>query len=141
MEHQYPGAISPDENMLAELMLPDQTHVRTQDWTMFFLHKDATVEEEEMAEKQARREKRWERRAAKENALLNGQAQEEDLYSDDTDTDTDTDTDDEDGPEGPPLMYVLNLVNTKQDNTVKRLVTVTWKRFKRTLTFCTEELL
>src|ERR1700761_7710000 len=28
MEHQFPGAISPDENMLAELMLPDQTHVR-----------------------------------------------------------------------------------------------------------------
>jgi hypothetical protein len=125
MEHQYPGAISPDENMLAELMLPDQTHVRTQDWTMFFLHKDVAVEEEETAEKQARREKRWERRAAKENALLNGQAQEEDLYSDDTDTDTDTDTDDEDGREGPPLMYVLNLVNTKQDNTAKRLVTAT----------------
>jgi hypothetical protein len=128
MEHQYPGAISPDENMLAELMLPDQTHVRTQDWTMFFLHKDAAVEEEETAEKQARREKRRERRAAKENALLNGQAQEEDLYSDDSDTDTDTDTDDEDGREGPPLMYVLNLVNTKQDNTVKRLVVATLKR-------------
>src|SRR2546423_3912101 len=29
MEHQYPGAISPDENMLAELMLPDQPHGRT----------------------------------------------------------------------------------------------------------------
>jgi hypothetical protein len=115
MEHQYPGAISPDENMLAELMLPDQTHVRTQDWTMFFLHKDATVEEEEAAEKEARRERRRERRAAKENALFNGQPQEEDLCSDDTDTE-----DEEDGPEGPPLMYVLNLVNTKQDNTVKR---------------------
>src|SRR5699024_9168409 len=32
MEHQYPGAISGDEHMLAELMLPDQTHVRSQDW-------------------------------------------------------------------------------------------------------------
>jgi Docking domain of Afi1 for Arf3 in vesicle trafficking len=120
MEHQYPGAISPDENMLAELMLPDQTHVRTQDWTMFFLHKDAAVEEEETAEKQARREKRRERRAANENALLNGQPQEEDLYSDDTDTE-----DEEDGREGPPLMYVLNLVNTKQDNTAKRSATTT----------------
>jgi hypothetical protein len=118
MEHQYPGAISPDENMLAELMLPDQTHVRTQDWTMFFLHKDAAVEEEETAEKQARRQKRRERKAANEIALLNGQPQEEDLYSDDTDTE-----DEEDGREGPPLMYVLNLVNTKQDNTVKRLAT------------------
>lgn len=117
MEHQYPGAISPDENMLAELMLPDQTHVRTQDWTMFFLHKDAAVEEEETAEKEARRERRRERKAARENAVLNGQPkEEEELYSDDTDSE-----DEEDGREGPPLMYVLNLVNTKQDNSVKRL--------------------
>jgi Docking domain of Afi1 for Arf3 in vesicle trafficking len=115
MEHQYPGAISPDENMLAELMLPDQTHVRTQDWTMFFLHKDASAEEQEVAEKQARRERRREKRADKENALLNGQPLEEGEYSDDTDS-----GDDEEGREGPPLMYVLNLVNTKQDNTVKR---------------------
>jgi hypothetical protein len=114
MEHQYPGAISPDENMLAELMLPDQTHVRTQDWTMFFLHKDAAAEEEEAAEKQERRERRRERRADKENAPLDGQPQE-DAYSDDTDS-----GDEEEGREGPPLMYVLNLVNTKQDNTVKR---------------------
>jgi hypothetical protein len=129
MEHQYPGAISPDENMLAELMLPDQTHVRTQDWTMFFLHKDATVEEEEAAEKQARRERRRERRAAKESALLNGQPQEEDLLSDDTDTE-----DEEDGREGPPLMYVLNLVNTKQDNTVKRSAALLRGRLAEMLT-------
>ena len=118
MEHQYPGAISPDENMLAELMLPDQTHVRTQDWTMFFLHKDAGVEEEEMAEKQARREKRREEKAAKAAAVLNAYSPEEDLESDDTDTE-----DEEDG-KGPPLMYVLNLVNTKQDHTAKRLVII-----------------
>lgn len=29
-------------------------------------------------------------------------------------------SEDEEGGEGPPLMYVLNLVNTKQDNTVRR---------------------
>ena len=104
--------------MLAELMLPDQTHVRTQDWTMFFLHKDAAVEEEETAEKEARREKRGERKAAHEAALLNGgDAQEQETYNDGTDSE-----DEEDEREGPPLMYVLNLVNTKQDNTVKRLV-------------------
>ena len=55
MEHQFPGAISPDENMLAELMLPDQTHVRQQDWTMFFLHKDAGTSDEEMAEREAQK--------------------------------------------------------------------------------------
>lgn len=27
-------------SMLAELMLPDGTHTRDQDWTIFFLHKD-----------------------------------------------------------------------------------------------------
>src|ERR1700760_1287829 len=37
MEHQFPGPISGDEHMLAELMLPDQTHMRSQDWTIFFL--------------------------------------------------------------------------------------------------------
>lgn len=45
MEHQYPGAISGDENMLAELMLPDQVHNRKEDWTIFFLHKDTNEEE------------------------------------------------------------------------------------------------
>ena len=82
---------------------------------MFFLHKDAAAEEEEVAEKQALRERRRERRADKENARWGGQPQEEGVYSDDTDS-----GDDEEGREGPPLMYVLNLVNTKQDNTVKR---------------------
>ena len=43
MEHQYPGPVGGDEHMLAELMLPDQAHVRAQDWTVFFLHKDAAV--------------------------------------------------------------------------------------------------
>ncbi|RMD40310.1 hypothetical protein DV735_g4799, partial [Chaetothyriales sp. CBS 134920] len=84
MEHQYPGAINPDENMLAELMLPDQTHMRQQDWTMFFLHKDSGNPEEEAAEKAISSQARRDRRAA------------------------------------PPLMYVLNLVNTKQDSSVKR---------------------
>lgn len=129
MEHQYPGAISPDENMLAELMLPDQTHVRTQDWTMFFLHKDAGVEEEEAAEKEARRQKRIERKAARDEAFLNGEEQEEDSNSDDTEAE-----DEEDDREGPPLMYVLNLVNTKQDNTVKRLDSALYIRTMNKLT-------
>ena len=115
MEHQYPGAISDDGNMLAELMLPDQTHMRQQDWTMFFLHKDATLEEEEAQEKKARRQKRRDKIVAKEDALLNGDTTEADLSDDESESE-----DEEDGGEGPPLMYVLNLVNTKQDNTVKR---------------------
>jgi hypothetical protein len=65
MEHQYPVAITGDEHMLAELMLPDQAHVRNQDWTMFFLHKDTSQEEEEA---ELRMEKRRRRRRKKDIA-------------------------------------------------------------------------
>lgn len=112
MEHQFPGAISPDENMLAELMLPDQTHMRQQDWTMFFLHKDAGVGEEELAEREALRRERQQRRLVRAAAKEAGETIQEDSEDDDSD--------DESINETPPLMYVLNLVNTKQDSSVKR---------------------
>jgi hypothetical protein len=121
MEHQYPGAISGDETMLAELMLPDQAHVRSQDWTIFFLHKDTSAEEEE---KEARRERRRRRRRRKEGEDAEDTAagaEGDDDEDDDDDDSTDyTESDEELDPDGPPLVYVLNLVNTKQDNTVKR---------------------
>lgn len=131
MEHQYPAAISGDETMLAELMLPDQAHVRSQDWTIFFLHKDTTADEEE---REARRERRRRRRRRKhgleddnDNATSPAEARKDrdsdnELEADDDDEDDDDDTESESGPDpdGPPLVYVLNLVNTKQDNTVKR---------------------
>jgi hypothetical protein len=125
MEHQYPGAISGDETMLAELMLPDQAHVRSQDWTIFFLHKDTTADEEE---KEARRERRRNRRQRKEGGegedATAGAEEEEEEDDDDIDDDSDdySESDQELDPDGPPLVYVLNLVNTKQDNTVKRYV-------------------
>ena len=119
MEHQYPGAISPNEDMLAELMLPDQTHVRSQDWTIFFLHKDAVSEEEEAAEREAKRQKRLERRVARQDTAQNGISKTPET----SDTSDDSDNEDDDGAEA-PLMYVLNLVNTKQDNTVKRYVSL-----------------
>lgn len=121
MEHQYPAAISGDETMLAELMLPDQAHVRSQDWTIFFLHKDTTAEEEE---REARRERRRRRRRRKEGLedegdddATAGTEEQDDEYDD---GDDDTESEGEPDPDGPPLVYVLNLVNTKQDNTVKR---------------------
>lgn len=126
MEHQYPGAISGDENMLAELMLPDQAHVRNQDWTIFFLHKDTSEEEanEAMANEEKQRQK--------DEKKSNGETAEAD-----GETETPESTDEEDGKkekegpeehefeggEGPPLIYVLNLVNTKQDTTAKRCST------------------
>ncbi|KAF2279142.1 spindle pole body interacting protein [Westerdykella ornata] len=123
MEHQYPAPISGDETMLAELMLPDQAHVRSQDWTIFFLHKDTSAEDEE---REARRERRRKRRQKgqgldEEDDTVAGAAEDgQELEDDYEDDETDEDSDDGPDPDGPPLVYVLNLVNTKQDNTVKR---------------------
>ncbi|KAH9863399.1 hypothetical protein IAQ61_009677 [Plenodomus lingam] len=124
MEHQYPAAISGDETMLAELMLPDQAHVRSQDWTIFFLHKDTTAEEEEREARRERRRRRRRRKEGLEDEDASAGAQENDNDHDEEvdgdDLDNESETDEEQDPDGPPLVYVLNLVNTKQDNTVKR---------------------
>ncbi|KAJ3523659.1 hypothetical protein NM208_g12366 [Fusarium decemcellulare] len=128
MEHQYPVAITGDENMLAELMLPDQAHARNQDWTIFFLHKDTSQEEEdeERKAKEARRRRRKKRRDRAAGIIdEEDEDTEEDLPEDEWDDDEDDDdtesTDSEpEGGEGPPLIYVLNLVNTKHDKSVKR---------------------
>lgn len=123
MEHQYPVAITGDEHMLAELMLPDQAHVRNQDWTIFFLHKDTSQEEDE-AERAAKEERRARRNRKRDRAkgiIHESDDEDEDEGDLDDDWDDDMSTDSEpEGNEGPPLVYVLNLVNTKQDKTVKR---------------------
>ncbi|KAI8677292.1 UDENN domain-containing protein [Fusarium sp. Ph1] len=129
MEHQYPVAITGDENMLAELMLPDQAHARNQDWTIFFLHKD-TSQEEEDEERKAKEERRRRRKRRRDRAAgiidEEDEEAEEDLLEDDWDDEEDDDDDDSstdsepEGGEGPPLIYVLNLVNTKHDKSVKR---------------------
>lgn len=116
MEHQYPAAISGDESMLAELMLPDQTHVRSQDWTIFFLHKDTSNDDE--GDNSESKKKKKKRKSTYRTNEEGADAQQEDL-EDGSDSDS---SEDEEGGEGPPLMYVLNLVNTKQDNTVRRYV-------------------
>lgn len=115
MEHQYPGAISGDENMLAELMLPDQAHVRKQDWTIFFLHKDTSEEDEndEGSEGEAK-----ERRTKTSNT--DGVEGEAGRHAGEKSAAT-KDQEEIEGGEGPPLIYVLNLVNTKQDTSAKRL--------------------
>ena len=117
MEHQYPGAISGDENMLAELMLPDQVHNRKEDWTIFFLHKD-TSEEGDAAEEE-------DSKTGDEGDGVNGTqrvALNEDNEAGGGRPDTGESQDDGEGDEGPPLIYVLNLVNTKHDASVKRYV-------------------
>jgi hypothetical protein len=121
MEHQYPVAITGDEHMLAELMLPDQAHVRNQDWTIFFLHKDTTQEDEELEQKEERRRRRQRRRDKAAGILV---SDDEDEFDNDEPEDDelgdDSEESEDDGVEGPPLIYVLNLVNTKQDKTAKR---------------------
>jgi hypothetical protein len=121
MEHQFPVAITGDEHMLAELMLPDQAHVRNQDWTIFFLHKDTSQEEEEAEQKEERRSRR-QMRKDKAAGILNPD-EDNNTLGEDEDEDSDGEESDEselEGGEGPPLIYVLNLVNTKQDKTAKR---------------------
>jgi hypothetical protein len=120
MEHQYPAAISGDETMLAELMLPDQAHMRNQDWTIFFLHKDTTAEEEEREARRERRRKRRRRKEGLEDDDTPAGSEEQDDELEEEDGDYDTESEDEQDPDGPPLVYVLNLVNTKLDTTVKR---------------------
>lgn len=138
MEHQYPGAISGDEHMLAELMLPDQAHVRNQDWTIFFLHKDTSTEDNSENVDGESDKKRRRRRKDLSSRDDGGEGSEEELDEDEGDGgegdnddeeleeseleyEMDEDEDDEiERLEGPPLVYVLNLVNTKQDVSAKR---------------------
>lgn len=104
MEHQYPGPISGDEAMLAELMLPDQVHSRSQDWTIFFLHKDSGADADALSPSRAEFDQG--QRAGGDNG--EGPTPEE-LEEEAADL-----------LEGPPLIYVLNHVNTKHDETVRR---------------------
>ncbi|KAI9694922.1 MAG: hypothetical protein M1822_000539 [Bathelium mastoideum] len=122
MEHQYPGPISGDEHMLAELMLPDQTHMRSQDWTIFFLHKDTAAEDEAREERRERRRQRRKRREARNKGLpeTSGEVGEDIDVEGSVDSEEDDDDEDEEEIDGPPLIYVLNLVNTKLDTKVKR---------------------
>jgi hypothetical protein len=132
MEHQYPGPISGDESMLAELMLPDQAHVRSQDWTIFFLHKDTSAEDAAREERKERRRRRRRKKEMADNGETPGDLTPNDTFNELDDIEDElagseglesTDDEGEDDAEGPPLIYVLNLVNTKQDQTVKRYCT------------------
>ncbi len=116
MEHQYPGPVGGDEHMLAELMLPDGAHVRAQDWTIFFLHKDGAPEEEE--DPLAKKKKR--RRKDADDGQANGGAEADEAEEVESSSEEEDVEDEPEGVDGPPLVYVLNLVNMKQDKTVKR---------------------
>ncbi|KAI4167837.1 MAG: hypothetical protein LQ343_006909 [Gyalolechia ehrenbergii] len=117
MEHQYPGAISGDENMLAELMLPDQAHVRKQDWTIFFLHKDTSEEDDK--EEGVEGDSKGRQGASSTTNRVEGEPRTEAGQNGAT-ADATKEPEEMEGGEGPPLIYVLNLVNTKSDTSAKR---------------------
>jgi hypothetical protein len=119
MEHQYPGEISSDEHMLAELMLPDQAHNRAQDWTIFFLHKDTSGDEEQSLGVSPQK-------LPRQNGQSNGRPRDS---SGETSSD-DAGVEEEADMEGPPLIYVLNLVSTKKDDSVARYVFTTLLLFR-----------
>ncbi|SJX63499.1 uncharacterized protein SRS1_14255 [Sporisorium reilianum f. sp. reilianum] len=86
LSHQYPAPTGYDEHMLAELMLPDGVHARTEDWTFFFLKPPGF------------------QRAAPHDAAEHA----------------DTSPADASSWLSHDLTYVINLVRTKHDTTVRR---------------------
>ena len=111
MEHQYPGPISGDETMLAELMLPDQVHSRAQDWTIFFLHKDINADDNPSSPSKESDQGDSSQNSDQRNDSDNGR---------DSPTQNGEDRDPDDPIEDPPLIYVLNYVNTKHSSSVTR---------------------
>lgn len=90
LSHQYPAPTGYDEHMLAELMLPDGVHARTEDWTFFFLKPPGTK-----------------------------RASLRDTTNDDSTSQSHASTDPS-AWRSHDLTYVINLVRTKHDNTVRR---------------------
>ena len=97
------------------------------------MHKDTSAGKEAKEERRERRRRRRRKNQGLDGAESAVDADEEDNGGPDADagadeidtTDDELDeeqegSDDDESIEGPPLIYVLNLVNTKQDNTVKR---------------------
>ncbi|UZJ57230.1 hypothetical protein CBS101457_006550 [Exobasidium rhododendri] len=92
LSYQYPAPINHDEHMLAELMLPDGVHARSEDWTVFFLAAQS--------EPSPRHSQQRESFQLDEEQRTNANAPKVKGRDD--------------------LIYVLNLVRTKHDNTVRR---------------------
>jgi len=94
LSFQYPAPIGHDEHMLAELMLPDGVHARSEDWTVFFLPAES---EESMQQQEPQQDNSRTSEDGKETSSSKGKGRSRD-----------------------DLFYVLNLVRTKHDNTVRR---------------------
>ncbi|KAE8205096.1 hypothetical protein CF328_g691, partial [Tilletia controversa] len=98
LAHQYPSPIGHDDHILAELMLPDGAHARSEDWTIFFL-------------KQTSPRSRQKHASVNGNGNANGDSAPGPNGTADAEPAKAIDTD---------IVYVLNLVRTKHDNSVRR---------------------
>ncbi|RHZ56867.1 hypothetical protein Glove_396g3 [Diversispora epigaea] len=90
LTHQYPFATGTDEHLLAELMLPDGAHLRTEDWTVFFLNQTIPDPDKISIENE-------------ENFINNS-----------------LDKSQKDNEQEKPLLYALNLVRTRHDKEARR---------------------
>ncbi|GAA6027633.1 hypothetical protein JCM8097_007956 [Rhodosporidiobolus ruineniae] len=99
LRHQFPASTGTDEHLLAEHMLPDGAHDRPEDWTVFYLNQvpGLTVDPTLLA---------------KADVKGKGKAVEQDGAGETT---TKPAGKDEGG-----LLYVMSLVRTKKDATVRR---------------------
>lgn len=83
---------SETSHSLADLMLPDGAHLRSEDWTTFYLRAPTTA-------------------SISQTGPVNGESEEDGRLS----------TSEREKEEG-KLLFVINLVRTKKDDTVKRCV-------------------
>ncbi|BGP39727.1 hypothetical protein JCM10450v2_003696 [Rhodotorula kratochvilovae] len=100
LKHQYPAPTGTDEHLLAEHMLPDGAHDRAEDWTVFYLNQvpGLTVDPAPLAQ-------------ARADLKGKGRAPDQDAQPDDA-----VQVVQDDGG----LLYVMSLVRTKKDATVRR---------------------
>lgn len=98
LRHQYPAPTGTDDHLLAEHMLPDGAHDRTEDWTVFYLNQipALTVDPQLLSTTPEGLE-----------AIAKGKQREETTTM-------------KDGGAGGGLIYVMSLVRTKKDATVRR---------------------
>ncbi|GAA5849623.1 hypothetical protein JCM8547_000514 [Rhodosporidiobolus lusitaniae] len=99
LKHQYPASTGTDEHLLAEHMLPDGAHDRPEDWTVFYLNQvpGLTVDPSLLAQADPKgKGKAVDQDGGQENA--GGKAEKDDGG----------------------LLYVMSLVRTKKDASVRR---------------------
>ncbi|EGG11879.1 uncharacterized protein MELLADRAFT_32967 [Melampsora larici-populina 98AG31] len=129
LKHQYPRPTGTSEHMLADLMLPDGAHDRTEDWTVFFLNQTprltiendlSTSKEEILITDPDKPDESETHLSPKKSSILNDPSTPNlDSKKPDHDDDDDEKNDDLETNES-KLLYVISLVRTKKDNTVRR---------------------